>query len=398
MAKDFSKGKKTFEAAKAAESIMAKVDEIKNLDVNVIEAYADNNEDVSNVEDLETSMKENGFTDPIEVTNYGCEDGRYVILSGHRRYTAWTRLHNGKQPIKCIIVDAAKFKSPADVKNYVLMANSQRDSAKDPLLLVKRYKEHERYLNGINFDGNVRDEIAKRLGVSTQQADRYKQLGKCIPEIQNMVAEEKLGLSSAVYVAPLDSAEQKKFYQIMLDAIDDNTSITRTLITKMIKYFKMELWTWEAIKTQIKQENSNLDIVAPGTGNSNSNSSVEKGPADRNSEVRREFDPIAANADEDDRAQAEYDAENDTDNAEPENDTENLASTKNDDDFSDSGNDEEGISKERKNANNLIRLLKKLGTSLPNDMYEFEDEDAVVAMAKETIESIKAYLIDPFLK
>ncbi len=72
-----------------------------------------------------------------------------------------------------------------------------KDSVNGPLLLVKRYAEHEKYLNDIGFNGNIRDEIARYLGVSIQQADRYKSLGKCIPEVQALVAEDKLGLSTA---------------------------------------------------------------------------------------------------------------------------------------------------------------------------------------------------------
>lgn len=385
VAKNFLKSNSAFAAAKAAESIMAKADEIKVLDVNLIDAYVDNNEDVSNIDDLVTSMKENGFTDPIEVTNYGCDDGRYMILSGHRRYTAWTTLHNGKQPIKCIVVDAAKFKTAADVKNYVLMANSQRDSAKDPLLLVKRYGEHEKYLNDIGFEGNIRDEIANRLGVSIQQADRYKALGKCIPEIQAMVAEDKLGLSTATYISPLDKADQKKFYPIMLDAIADPDMkgvITRSQMPKMIKYFKMELWTWEAIKAQIKQE-SIPDISFATPGSSNGGASSETSEKDRNSEVRREFDPIAANADEEDRAQAEYEA--------------SQKETSDDNDNASDSNDEDSSSKERKTANDIIRTIKKLDTTLAGKFFDFEDEEAAVLAAKELVNNLEEYIIKPFL-
>ena len=387
MAKNFSKGNSAFAAAKAAESIMAKADEIKVLDVGLIDAYVDNNEDVSNIDDLITSMKENGFTDPIEVTNYGCEDGRYMILSGHRRYTAWTTLHNGKQPIKCIVVDAAKFKADADVKNYVLMANSQRDSAKDPLLLVKRYREHEKYLNDIGFSGSIRKEIANRLGVSEAQADRYRNVGRCISEIQTLVYEEKIGMSTVDPIAPMSESEQKKFYNIIVDALADNDmkgSITRPQMTKMIKYFKLEMWTWEAIKAQIKQESiPDITFVAPGSNNNSSSSSEDK-EVDRNSEVRREFDPIAANADADDRAQAEYEASRKNSS-----DDENESN-----DFSDS---DDSSTKERKAANDIMRTMKKLDTTLMSKFFEFEDEEAAVLAAKELVNNLQEYIINPFI-
>ena len=379
--KDFGKGKSAFARAKAAESVMAKADEIKVLDTSLLDSYVDNNEDVSNIDDLITSMKENGFTDPIEVTNYGCDEGRYMILSGHRRYTAWTTLHKGKQPIKCIVVDAAKFKTDADVKNYVLMANSQRDSSKDPLLLVKRYGEHEKYLKEIGFKGNIRDEIANRLGVSIQQADRYKSLGKCIPEIQALVTEDKIGLSTATYIAPLDVEEQKRFYPLMLDALEDPDMkgvITRTQMPKIIKYFKMGLGSWESIKSEIDQEKMR-DISINVTGYDFGN---KEKTSDRNSEVRREFDPIAANADEDDKAQAEYE-ERQNDSFESEDDT-------------DKSSDKDNSSKERKTANDLIRTMKKLESTLINKFFDFEDNEAAVQMAIELKKNLDEYIINPF--
>ena len=381
--KDFGKGKSAFAAAKAAESIMAKADEIKVLDTNLLDSYEDNNEDVSNIDDLIISMKENGFTDPIEVTNYGCDEGRYMILSGHRRFTAWTTLHNGKQPIKCIIVDAAKFKTDADVKNYVLMANSQRDSSKDPLLLVKRYGEHEKYLKEIGFNGNIRDEIASRLGVSIQQADRYKALGKCIPEILALVSDEKIGLSTATYIAPLDVEEQKRFYPLLLDSLEDPDMkgvITRTQMPKIIKYFKMELGSWAAIKSEIDHQEKISDIPQQKMGAYDGNKENEN-TLDRNSEVRKEFDPIAANADEDDKAQAEYD----------EGKKAYFESGENTDKSSDS----DPSSKERKTANDLIRTMKKLESTLITKFFDFEDSKAAVQMAIELKKNLDEYIINP---
>ncbi len=381
--KDFGKGKSAFAAAKAAESIMAKADEIKVLDTNLLDSYEDNNEDVSNIDDLIISMKENGFTDPIEVTNYGCDEGRYMILSGHRRFTAWTTLHNGKQPIKCIIVDAAKFKTDADVKNYVLMANSQRDSSKDPLLLVKRYGEHEKYLKEIGFNGNIRDEIASRLGVSIQQADRYKALGKCIPEILALVSDEKIGLSTATYIAPLDVEEQKRFYPLLLDSLEDPDMkgvITRTQMPKIIKYFKMELGSWAAIKSEIDHQEKISDIPQQKMGAYDGNKENEN-TLDRNSEVRKEFDPIAANADEDDKAQAEYDEGKKAYSESGEN--------------TDKSSDSDPSSKERKTANDLIRTMKKLESTLITKFFDFEDSKAAVQMAIELKKNLDEYIINP---
>ena len=129
---------------KSQESVKAKKQDIVNIDIDSLVPYPKNNEDVENIEDLLESMQKNGFTDPIEVTTYGMEDGKYQILSGHRRTAAWKKLNNGKVAIKAIVVDKV-FHDDNEVWNYVLMANAQRTEASNPMLIVQRYKEHSSY-------------------------------------------------------------------------------------------------------------------------------------------------------------------------------------------------------------------------------------------------------------
>lgn len=366
LSKNFkTKSRNAFLNAKATESIMAKADEIKVISSDLIDAYSDNNEDVSHIDDLLESMRENGFTDPIEVTNYGCSNGRYMILSGHRRFKAWTTLHDGKQPVKCIVVDASKFKTEEDVKNYVLMANSQRDSAKDPLLLVNRYIEHEKYLKDIGFEGNIREKIAERMGISVQQADRYKQLSKCIPEIKQMISSELLGLSTAVYCAPFSEEDQKKLYEIMMDAVKEDVNITRTLMPKIVKLFKDNNDTWDSIK-------AHMNITAPTAASATVESvpSYENRPAvefqKEDEEIPLETTPIA---DEDDSASTQHEENGSID-----------------------------TSDNRRNANNLIKQLRKLTALLDefhDEKIDFEDASAVIEIARNAIDSINANIINP---
>ncbi len=71
---------------KAAEK--ATVITIQNISTENLLDNPENGEDVTVTEDLELSMQENGFTDPLEVTDFEQEAGKYMILSGHRRRQA----------------------------------------------------------------------------------------------------------------------------------------------------------------------------------------------------------------------------------------------------------------------------------------------------------------------
>ena len=53
----------------------------------------------------------------------------------------------------------------------------------NPLLIAKRYREHKNYLQQQGQTHNFREEIAKWLGLSKTQADRYHRLLDVIPEV-----------------------------------------------------------------------------------------------------------------------------------------------------------------------------------------------------------------------
>ena len=148
MAKNFGKAgsMKQINAVAKASGEKANIVQVKLIaDENLFD-FEKNGEDITHTEDLEVSMQENGFTDPIEVTDFGMENGKYTIVSGHRRRMAGRKV--GIETFPCIV---RKFNSEVDLHNAVLLANSQRDSSKDPLLFCNRYKMHEEYLKEKNM-------------------------------------------------------------------------------------------------------------------------------------------------------------------------------------------------------------------------------------------------------
>lgn len=244
MAKNFSKAGniEVFGAVgkKAAEK--AQVAVIQNISTLDLIDNPKNGEDIKHTEDLELSILQNGFTDPIEVTDFGMTSGKYMILSGHRRRAAGVK--TGMVIFPALI---RHFDNENDMINYMLLSNSQRDSAKDPFLFSKRYKMHEQYLIDSGFKGNKREEIAKRLGLSVQQADRYNTMNKIIFPVWDMVCSEKVGMSSVLPMASHTETEQNEIYNIMLDAFKDGVILTRDCMKKLIDGYREGKKTWTAI-------------------------------------------------------------------------------------------------------------------------------------------------------
>lgn len=299
---------KTFSAAKAATE-KANVTVVMMIDnANLVDNPA-NNEDVSYTADLEASIREIGFVDPIDVTAYGQDDGKYMIISGHRRRATGVKL--GITSFPCIVHN---FQSDADIENWLLLLNSYRDSEKDPLLFMRRCKATEAYLNRIGFDGSIRTEIARRLGLSAQQTDRYLALSKVITPVHELIRKELVGVSSVVPLATHTPEEQAEIYDIMTVASGIGVELTRGLVKKIVDAYRNGCRSWAAVsefKESKKDESNDLanglfaDAISATTSSAGTTDDEKK--HDRNSEVRREFDPIAAEADRMDAAASDVD-------------------------------------------------------------------------------------------
>lgn len=212
---------------------MSNVIEIKMINNENLKDYPKNNEDILDTLDLENSMKELGFTDPIEVTRFGMSEGNYMIVSGHRRRRAGVNI--GIEVFPCII---KSFLNENELYNYVLLSNSQRDTAKDPLLFCKRYKMHEEYLNESGFTGRKREAIAKRLGISVQQADRYKKFNDVILSVWGMVTEGIVGMSSVLPMATHNFQEQNEIYNLLKEHYENGNTLSREVCNKIIKAYR----------------------------------------------------------------------------------------------------------------------------------------------------------------
>lgn len=298
MAKNFEKAgsAKKFEEVAKASNEKANVIRVVLIADKCLVDHPRNGEDLSFTEDIETSIQQNGFTDPIEVTDFGMEEGKYTIISGHRRRMAGRK--QGIETFPCIV---RKFDSGEGAYNALLLANAQRDSSKDPLLYCKRYKMHEEYLRDSKFKGSIREEIARRLGISTQQADRYNQFNKVILSVWDLVRSEKVGMSSVLGMATLDSEQQEKVLEILLEADKQGVTLTRPVCDMIIKGYKSGKTTYAEI-ANASATGGVKDSGLPLNAFINPEPSETREPdTNRNNEVNREYDPIAAELDREEK-------------------------------------------------------------------------------------------------
>lgn len=358
MAKNFGNAgsMKAVANAKKVEQEKAQVVALQNISNDNLIDNPKNGEDISFTADLEESMKQNGFTDPMEVTDFGMDNGKYMILSGHRRRMAGVKVFGKEFFFPCIV---RHFDNAEQVQNYTLMANAQRDSAKDPCLFCARYKLHEEYLESIEFKGSKREEIAKRLGISAQQADRYNNMNKIILPVWDMVRAEIVGISSVQPMAKHTKEEQLVIYNIMQSAVDKGVNLSRDTVKKIVDGFREGKTTWEEIADMPRDSGLPLN----GFADSEPSESRDNGESgNRNDEVNREHDPIADELDAMDEAEREWN-ENQQENEDEAEEKEKHEPTPEE--------------KALKLGEDIAKQLAKLDTSL-QDIWKCKDKESAV--------------------
>ena len=382
-----AKSAQAFNNTKKIEQEKAQVVALQNIRNENLLDNPKNGEDITMTADLEESMKRNGFTDPMEVTDFGMENGKYMILSGHRRRAAGVKVFGNDFAFPCIV---RHFQAAQEAQDYTLMANSQRDSSKDPCLYPARYKMHEEYLNSIGFKGSKREEIAKRLGISVQQADRYNKMNSVILPVWDMVRAEIVGMSSVVAMGTHPETEQKEILKIMQEALNKGTTLTRDTMKKIVDGYRNGKKTWAEIADLPRDSGLPLN----GFFNPDSGETREPKESNRNDEVRHDFDPIAAEYDAIEQERADWERQQsesgvDTGTEEVEDELDDLAPKEK------AGKGKQEMTPEEKKLKlgaDIAKQLSKLDTSLQS-VWGVEDKDKAREM-EINIGSVVEALID----
>ena len=156
---------------------------------------------------LVDSIKENGILTPATVRLK--EDGRYEMLSGHRRKRACELA--GMTTLRCEIVELDKdaatiFMVDSNLQRTTILPSEKAFSYKMRLDAMKRqvgrHKENGSPL-GNNLEGRASLELSKETGDSKSQIFRYIRLTHLTPTLLKMVDENKIALRPAVELSYL---------------------------------------------------------------------------------------------------------------------------------------------------------------------------------------------------
>ena len=198
----------------------AKLKRIYEIPISEIDPFPDHPFHVRDDEDmmnLVESVKANGVITPATVRKK--EDGRYELLSGHRRMRACELA--GMENLRCEVVDMDRDEAIV----FMVESNFQRTT----ILPSEKAFAYKMRLEAMNKQGKRSDltfspldkklrsgkELANEVGDSQAQIYRYIRLTELIPELLDMVDEGKIALRPAVEISYLPKTIQGDLWECM---------------------------------------------------------------------------------------------------------------------------------------------------------------------------------------
>ncbi|MBQ6151300.1 MAG: ParB/RepB/Spo0J family partition protein [Mogibacterium sp.] len=199
----------------------AKLKRIYDIDLLDIDPFPDHPFKVQDDEDmmnLAESIRTNGVLTPATVRKK--EDGRYELLSGHRRYRACQLA--GLDSLRCEVVDmnrdeATIFMVESNFQRTKILPSEKAFAYKMRLDAMKRQGKRTD-LTSAPLErkfGEARDEIGNQVGESREQVRRYIRLTELIPDLLEMVDEGEIAMRPAVELSYIPKLKQGEIWQRM---------------------------------------------------------------------------------------------------------------------------------------------------------------------------------------
>ena len=241
----------------------AKLSKIRDIPLELIDDFPDHPFKVRDDEDmiqLVESVKEQGVITPATVRQK--EDGRYELITGHRRKRACELA--GFEALRCEVVDldrdaATVLMVESNYQRSQILPSEKAFAYKMRLEAMKRQagrpaKENASPL-ATNFpQGRSDTELGEQVGESKDQVRRYIRLTNLVPELLELVDEGKIKMRPAVELSYLDEDSQRA----VVDEIDLNQCTpSHDQTIRMRKFFTDGKLTPEVVSAIMGEEKPN---------------------------------------------------------------------------------------------------------------------------------------------
>ena len=241
----------------------AKLSKIRDIPISEIDEFPDHPFKVLMDEDMEQlveSIKRNGVMTPATVRLK--EDGRYELISGHRRKKACELA--GLETLKCEVKELTRDEAiivmvESNLQRSVILPSEKAFAYKMRLEAMNRQagRPSKDNLTPMVSDldtTRTNEKLGKEVGESREQIRRYIRLTELVPEILQMVDERQIAFRPAVEISYLTEEQQYTLLEAM-EYNDATPSLAQAI--KMKKYNQDGKPTSEVIQSIMEEEKPN---------------------------------------------------------------------------------------------------------------------------------------------
>ena len=241
----------------------AALSKIRDIPLAEIDEFPDHPFKVLMDEDMEQlvdSIKRSGVMTPATVRMK--EDGRYELISGHRRKKACELA--GLETLKCEVKELTRDEAiivmvESNLQRSVILPSEKAFAYKMRLEAMKRQagrpiKDNYSPVGNNSEFATSSDELAEKVGESKNQIFRFIRLTELVPEILQMVDERQIAFRPAVEISYLSEEQQYTLLEAM--GYNDATPSLAQAI-KMKKFMQEGKLTDEVIQSIMQEEKPN---------------------------------------------------------------------------------------------------------------------------------------------
>lgn len=236
-----------------------KLSKIRDIPVELIDDFPEHPFKVRDDEDmlqLIESIRDRGVITPATVRQK--EDGRYELISGHRRKRACELA--GFQTLRCEVVDLSRDEATilmveSNFQRSQILPSEKAFAYKMRLEAMKRQgKRTDLTLSPVGTKLRTADELAQECGDSRNQIHRYVRLTNLVSELLEFVDQGRIKMRPAVELSYLDEDCQRD----VVDEIDMNDATpSHDQTIRMRKFFEEGKLTTEVIQAIMSEEKPN---------------------------------------------------------------------------------------------------------------------------------------------
>ena len=237
-----------------------KLAKIRDIPLELIDDFPDHPYKVRDDEDmmqLSESIKERGVITPATVRQK--EDGRYELISGHRRKRASELA--GFETLRCEVVeldrdDATILMVESNLQRSIILPSEKAFAYKMRMDAMKRKagRPSKENLSPVGTNLRTDEQLAQETGDSRNQIHRFIRLTNLVDELLELVDEGRMKMRPAVEISYLDEDCQRDLVD-EIDLNDCTPSHDQTI--RMRKMFEEGKLTPEAIQAIMSEQKPN---------------------------------------------------------------------------------------------------------------------------------------------